>query len=142
VQLQFHEDKEIIVLARSPQHLLEIVDVVLRLLAVSVVHSVWINNWSSVDGTLVNAATLANFIEQCQSLKVLTLKIEMDEDHCRVLDAFSRPDLEIVLARAKLRVPEQALWQRSLDAIRDRPNYILVKLTMLFSRMACAETVV
>jgi hypothetical protein len=37
-------------------------------------------------------------MEQCQSLKTLTLKnLEMDENHCRVLGAFSRPDLEIVL---------------------------------------------
>jgi hypothetical protein len=42
-------------------------------------------------------------MEQCQSLKVLTLyQLEMDEDHCRVLGAYSRPDLEIVLIRCEI----------------------------------------
>jgi hypothetical protein len=37
-------------------------------------------------------------MEHCRSLKVLTLLgLEMDEDHCRVLGAYSRPDLEIIL---------------------------------------------
>jgi hypothetical protein len=37
-------------------------------------------------------------MEQCQSLKVLSLKsLEMDEDHCRVLGSYSRPGLKIVL---------------------------------------------
>jgi hypothetical protein len=42
-------------------------------------------------------------MEQCQSLKVLTLMhLEMDENHCRVLGAYSRPDLEIVMERCKI----------------------------------------
>jgi hypothetical protein len=37
-------------------------------------------------------------MEQCQSLKVLELRnLEMDEHNCRVLGAYSRPDLEIAL---------------------------------------------
>jgi hypothetical protein len=37
-------------------------------------------------------------MEQCQSLKILTLvDLEMYENHFRVLGAYSRPDLEIVL---------------------------------------------
>jgi hypothetical protein len=43
------DDKEIIVFARSTEHLLEICDIVLRLLAVSVVHSICLTNWSSHD---------------------------------------------------------------------------------------------
>jgi hypothetical protein len=84
--------------ARSTEHLLEIVDVVLRLLAVSVVHSVSLHNWSYLEGTSINAPTLAYLMEQCQSLKLLSLqRLEMDENHCRMLGDFSRPDLEIVL---------------------------------------------
>ncbi len=42
-------------------------------------------------------------MEQCQSLKVLKLmKIEIDENHCRVLGDFSRPDLEIALYGCKI----------------------------------------
>jgi hypothetical protein len=37
-------------------------------------------------------------MEQCHSLKVLTLvELTLDEDHCRVLGACSRPGLEIKL---------------------------------------------
>jgi hypothetical protein len=46
----------------------------------------------------MNAFSFAYLMEQCQSLKVLTLTtLEIDEDHIRVLDAYSRPDLEIEL---------------------------------------------
>jgi hypothetical protein len=91
------DDKDLIAFARSTEHLLEICDVILRLLAVSVVHSVHLNSWNS-PGFFINAISLAYMMEQCQSLKVLKLvHQEMDEDHCHVLGAYSRPDLEIVL---------------------------------------------
>jgi hypothetical protein len=89
------DGKEIVAMASSPEHLLEICDVVLRLLAVSEVHRV------ILEESLIDAPTLAYLMEQCQSLKTLTLSQlinpEMDEDHCRVLGAYLRPDLEIVL---------------------------------------------
>jgi hypothetical protein len=92
------DGEDIIAHARSPEHLLEICDVVVRLLGASVVHSVILKKWRCSDVVLVNAPALAYFMEQCQSLKVLTLHIlDMDENHCRVLGACSRPDLEIVL---------------------------------------------
>jgi hypothetical protein len=88
-------------LALSPQHLLEISDVVLRLLAVSVVQSVRLTDWTY--DLFINARTLAYLMEQCQSLRVLTLKgPRMDENHCRVLGDYSRPDLEIVLDYCKI----------------------------------------
>jgi hypothetical protein len=66
-------------------------------------HSVILDHWRCRDGALINAPTLAYLIEQCQSLKALTLEqIVLDENHCRVLGAFSRPDLEIVLISCKL----------------------------------------
>jgi hypothetical protein len=91
--------KDIVALARFPEHLLEICDVVLRLLATSVVHSVRICNLgSSPNGSFINAPTLANMMEQCQSLKALELAyLEMHENHCHALGAYSRPDLEIEL---------------------------------------------
>jgi hypothetical protein len=95
--------KNVFAFARSPVHLLEIVDVVLRLLAVSVVQSVDFTDFSSSIDVFINAPTLANLMEQCQSLKFLSLKnIQMDEDHCRVLGGYSRPCLEIVLDRCKI----------------------------------------
>jgi hypothetical protein len=96
------DGKDIIALALSSEHLLEICEVVLRLLAVSVVHSIRLHNWSSPD-LVINALTLANLMEHCQSLKSLALiELEMNEDHCRVLGAFSRPGLEIVLHRCTI----------------------------------------
>jgi hypothetical protein len=59
---------------------------------VSVVRSVHLTD------CILHATTLANLIEQCQSRKFLFLKdLEIDEDQCRVLGVYSRPDLEIVL---------------------------------------------
>jgi hypothetical protein len=102
-QFRFTADgKEIIALARSPGLLLEICDVVTRLLAVSVVHSMLLESWSSREISLINAPTLAYLMEQCLSLKVLTLTaLNMDENHCRVLGTYSRPGLEIELICCK-----------------------------------------
>jgi hypothetical protein len=97
------DGNKIVALARSPEHLLEICNVVLRLLAASVVHSAILNQWSSLDGALIDAASLAYLMEQCQSLKVLTLvDLVLDENHCRVLGDYSRPDLEIKVINCKL----------------------------------------
>jgi hypothetical protein len=52
---------------------------------------------------LINAPTLAYLMEQCQSLNVLSFNnLEIDENQCRVLGAYSRPDLEIILISCKL----------------------------------------
>jgi hypothetical protein len=104
------DGKDIFFLARSPEHLLEICNVVLRLLAASVVHSVILYARSSFHGVLINAPTLAYLMEeQCQSLKSLSLKhLEMDENHCRVLGTYSRPGLEIELIHCKLTRADQA----------------------------------
>jgi hypothetical protein len=94
------DGKGITAMALSPEHLLEMCDFILRLLAVSVIHSIFIDVWSSTDGAVINATTLAYLMVQCQSLKVLTLHVlEMDESHCRVLEDFSRPGLELVSQR-------------------------------------------
>jgi hypothetical protein len=88
--------------ARSPEHLLETCDVVIRLLAASVVHSVTLDQWGS-HTALIDAASLAYLMERCQSLKALTLHASpLDANQCRVLGAYSRPDLEIVLDRCHL----------------------------------------
>jgi hypothetical protein len=105
VQLPLNADgKEIDVFARSHEHLLEIRDVVLRLLAVSVVRSVVLNKGNHHRGaTLINAPTLAYLMEQCQSLKLLSLNIiTLDEHLCRALGAYSRPGLEIELTYCRI----------------------------------------
>jgi hypothetical protein len=78
---------------------LEICDVVVGLLAVSVVQAVILTSRGSNGRALINLPSLTNLMEQCQSLKVLRLvNIEaLDEDQISVLGAYSRPDLEIVL---------------------------------------------
>jgi hypothetical protein len=93
------DDKQVVVVARSPEHLLEICDVVLRLLAASVVHSVVLNEDDYRRRTaLINAPALAYLMEQCQCLKSLSLHdLTLDEHHCRVLGVYARPDLEIEL---------------------------------------------
>jgi hypothetical protein len=90
--------------ARSSEHLLEICDIVVRLLAVSVVHSVKLfKRQIRGDVPLIHAPTLVYLMEQCQSLKFLSLKNQkMDEDHCRVLGAYSRAGLEISLVCCKI----------------------------------------
>jgi hypothetical protein len=88
--------------ARSSDAQWEVVDVVLRLLAASVVYKVILCHWIPVDGALINAASFAYLMEQCQSLEAVTLQnLEMDENHCRVLVAYSRSDLEIELIHCK-----------------------------------------
>jgi hypothetical protein len=101
------DGKAMIALARSPEHLSEICNVVLRLLAAagssSVVRSVILNNFESLDDVMIHAPTLGHLMEQCPSLKSLTMRhLEMDESHCRVLGAYSRPNLDIVLNSCKL----------------------------------------
>jgi hypothetical protein len=96
------DGNDMFVLAHSRRYLLEICDVVLRLLARSAVHSVIRNSWSP-RGALINAPTLANLMEHCPSLKLLSLQdLKMDENHRRMLGDFSRPALEIILNSCKL----------------------------------------
>jgi hypothetical protein len=102
----FSADGQEIVAFSRYAHLLEICDVVLRLLAASVVHSVIL-----VDGGvgrfgefLINAPTVGYLMEQCQSLKSLKLmNLRLDENHCRVLGGCSRPGLEIEVSGCKLK---------------------------------------
>jgi hypothetical protein len=97
------ENKGIIAFSRYPEHLLEICDVVLRLLAASDVHSVILQRWSCPSDVSINAPALAYLLQQCQSLKCLTLKDQtLDENHFRVLGDYSRPRLEIELTYCKL----------------------------------------
>jgi hypothetical protein len=147
------DGKGIHVLARSPDHLLEICDVVLRLSAASVLHSVILRKWSArYDYALINTPTLAYLMDQCQSLKSLTLaRMALDEDHLSVLGVDSRPDLEIkliycVIARAAAAVLARVLGRNEgptrLDAcgidyfvLADglRGNSRLKSLTLLVS---------
>jgi hypothetical protein len=99
------DGKEMIVLARSPEHRLEICDVVLRLLAASVVRSVVLA--ASRHDLSINAPSLAHMMEHCQSLKTLSLKrLTLDENHCRVLDDYSRPGLEIEIELASCTITD------------------------------------
>jgi hypothetical protein len=96
---------EIVAFASSLEHALEMNDIVLRLLAASVVHSLVLVNWNSAytNARLISAPSLAFLMEQCLSLNVLTLKeMTLDEDHCRVLGAYSRPGLEIELKYCRI----------------------------------------
>jgi hypothetical protein len=92
------DGKGTIVFAFFPEHLVELCDVLFRLLAASVVHSLVLDEVSPSHSVPINAPTLSYLIEQYSSLKNLTLRnLKMDEDHCRVLGSHSWPDLEIEL---------------------------------------------
>jgi hypothetical protein len=99
-QYRFNADgKDVVAVARSSEALSEICDVVIRLLAASVVRSVSISRLTMED-VFINVPSLVYLMEQCQSLKALTLaRLNFDEDRCRVLGGYSRPGLEIVLIR-------------------------------------------
>jgi hypothetical protein len=103
-RINFNADgKEIIAWARSNDHLLEICDVIVRVLAASVVYSVQLNNRTIIYHDLINAPTLTYLMEKCRSLKSLSLHdLRLDEHHCRVLGVYSRPGLEIELKGCKL----------------------------------------
>ena len=103
-RFNFNADgKAIVALANSPEHLLEISDIVLRLLAASVVYSVILNRLSRMNDALISAPNLVHMMEHCQSLNFLSLiNLEMDENLCRVLGGYSRTGLEIVLIRCNL----------------------------------------
>jgi hypothetical protein len=91
-----------VVLGPSSEELVEICHVVLRLLAASVIHSVCITGMRSSLDVLINAPTLAYLMEQCQSLRFLSLTyLEMDGDHIRVLGDSSKPGLEIELQQCR-----------------------------------------
>jgi hypothetical protein len=97
------DGKDIVAMASSFEHSLEISDVVIRLLAASVVDSAHIKQWASRFGLLINAPSLEYLMEKCQNLQVLTLnRIQMDANHYLVLGDYSRPDLEIVLDNCRL----------------------------------------
>jgi hypothetical protein len=92
------DGREMAAWAHSSEAIIEICDIVIRLVAASIVHSVILCKWHSPPGASINAATLAYLMEQCQSLKGLTLMyLALNEDHCRVLGSHSWPDLEINL---------------------------------------------
>jgi hypothetical protein len=108
------DGNEILTMASSPEHLSEICDGVVRLLAASVVHSVKLSN-NGYHYRSINAPSLAYLMEQCQSLKTLTLShLALDENHIRVLGALSRPGLEIELNRCQITVTAAAVLAQVL----------------------------
>jgi hypothetical protein len=97
------DGRELVAWALSPEHLMEICDVVLRLLAASVVHSVTLDRWNTYARALLSAPSLAYLMDQCRSLKCLSFKyLVLDENHCRVLGGYSRPGLKIELNNCEL----------------------------------------
>jgi hypothetical protein len=96
--------QEIVAFSRSPEHLLEICNVVLRLVAASDVHFVYLDNRKSPEFLLMDALALAYLLEQCQSLKYLKLiQLTLDENHCRALSGSrDRTDIELIGCKLKL----------------------------------------
>jgi hypothetical protein len=96
---------EIFAVARSSVALAEIVDIVCCLLVANArdVNIINLRNVGRNDEGISNAPSLAYLMKHRQSLMALTLqKIPLDENHCRVLGAWSRPGLEIELKLYKI----------------------------------------
>jgi hypothetical protein len=100
-KFRFNVDgQHISAVARSPEALLEIMDVVSRLLManVSEIYELELMHPCCYGEVFFNAPSFAHLVEQCQSLRALTLNgITLDEDHCRLLGNISKPGLEIEL---------------------------------------------
>jgi hypothetical protein len=97
--------KKLSAVALSSATLSESFDVVRRLLLADTSEVYELRVWKiGIDRELYfYTPNLANMMEQCQNLKVLSLMgLEMDENHIRVLGAFSRPDLEIEMIRCRI----------------------------------------
>jgi hypothetical protein len=73
------------------------------MLAVSGVDAIYIEKYTDAE-VFINAPSLAYLMEECHSLKLLSFNCigSLNSDHCRVLGAYSRPDLEIILGHCKL----------------------------------------
>jgi hypothetical protein len=109
------DDKEIFAVAPSSAALSDIVDVVLRLLAKARDVYELISRNVDLGEVSCNAPSLANLMEQCQNLKILTLQqIDLDEDHFRVLGALSRPGLEIELEDCQIAGATAAVMAETL----------------------------
>lgn len=131
-QFRFNvDDKDIVAMARSSEVPSEIWNVVLIWLAACVMHSVRLEN-SISPSTLkpINVPTLAY-------LMALIGGIALIEHRCRLFEARPRHRNYIIA-----QVMQPQYWLRSLDATRDQPSLIYVILTIHFSRMVCAESVV
>jgi hypothetical protein len=98
------DGKDIYAFARSLKHLLEIGDVLLRLEAASVAHSVLLRQKRLRDHALRDHATSLEYLmEQCQSPKLISLHhLEVNENQIRVLGTYSRPDLKIELWHCRI----------------------------------------
>jgi hypothetical protein len=97
------DSKVVVAVALGSEELSEIFNVVLRLLVVSVARSISFRGWSDTD-VVISAPSLAHLMEQCQSLKILSFSLvgPLNSDHCRVLGAYSRPDLQVILINCRL----------------------------------------
>jgi hypothetical protein len=128
--------------SRYPEHILEICDSVLRLLAASVVHSVTLDEGGCLEEFLISAPSLAHLTEQWQTLKSLKLiHLTLDENHCRVLGDYSRPGLEIDPEYCRLTNAGTSPLAKVLGR-NQGPTILLVVMTIPLSQMGYAETVV
>jgi hypothetical protein len=91
------DGKGVCVRSFSEQHTLEFCAVLARLVTRCRVHSL------VIDTALIRSRTLSYLMEHCQSLKCLELRqVHLDEDDCRVLGEYSRPDLDIELIECRV----------------------------------------
>jgi hypothetical protein len=144
--IRFDVDDNVVIhaFASSLEHFSEICAVVVRLLAASFVHSEGLDKWNSGDGALINAPNLTFLMEQRQSLKVLTLRgRDMDEDQIRVLGAYSRPGLDIVMDDCSLTSAGTIALAEVLGRNQGPTKiFYIVIWTIRLLRMGCAETAV
>jgi hypothetical protein len=140
------DGKEIVALALNSEALSKIVEVVRRLLLANAreVSDLALRNVGQSDKLFFNAPSLAFLVEQCQNLKALTLGdlVPLSEDHVLLLGDFSKPGLEIYLNHCRITGAAATVLAEVLGRYQGPTKLDLVILTILFSRMGCAETAV
>jgi hypothetical protein len=97
--------KSTVALARSSSALLDIVDVVCRLLVANVgeVYHLELRNLGESKEVFFSAPMFASLAEQCQNLKALILEnVTLDKGHCRALGDFSKPGLAVDLLEYRI----------------------------------------
>jgi hypothetical protein len=99
------DGQKLFAVARSPTELWEICEVVRRLLVANArqVNEVALRNMGFEGEAFFSAPSFGYLVEQCQSLKALTLEqTSLDENHIRVLGDYSKPGLEIKLKKCRM----------------------------------------
>jgi hypothetical protein len=111
------------------------------------VYELTLDNLGSDEEVLFNAPSLAYRVEPCQNPKTLRMVklVSIDEDNFRVLVALSRLGLKIEVVNCRIAGAITSAVLAEILGCNQGPtkaSLMVVGLTICFSWMGCAETVV